>query len=214
MASAERMQWVRRWVVWACVWACVWVMGAASWGCGGRTFAPRLEVHPLEEGAQREQTRAWLEELKGRGQPGDWLVIRGYKATDNFIVSVTNTPLSHAGILDAERGLVIESQTPGVIETDLSDFLDHAHRVILIRPRWWTAQVGEEAIARARALVGSAYDFTGLVGLDDDERFYCTELAFHIYSPQQVARDRIPLVIEPGQMYLWGQLLWDSGERD
>lgn len=182
--------------------------------CGGRQFTPRLEVSPLSDAEQNAQTTTWLDAIRTQGRPGDWLVVRGYKGTDNFIVSVTGIPLSHAAILDPERDLVIESQTPGVIETPLQDFLNHSHRVLLIRPRWWSDTVGPASLQKARDLVGHSYDFTGLVGLDDEERFYCTELAFHIYKDQQVPRDRLPLVIEPGQMYLWGTILWDSGERD
>ena len=174
----------------------------------------RLRVEPPADGIKEVQTSEWLQKIEELGKPGYWLVIRGYKEADHLIVAMTNTPLSHAAVLDSEQGIVIESMSPGVIETSLADFLDHAHRVLLIEPMWWTPETGLAATQKAHDLVGSKYDFTGLIGLSDDERFYCSELAFHVYQPYQLEEDHIPKVIEPGQMYLWGKVLWDSRPRD
>ena len=188
---------------------------AVTLGCSqSEPLGARVVVEPPAAAEMEAQNSAWLAELEARGRPGYWLVIRGYKEADHFIVAMTNTPLSHAAVLDMERGVVIESMSPGVIETSLSEFLTHAHRVLLIEPMWWTPERGAAAVEEARELVGSKYDFTGLIGLSDDERFYCSELAFHVYSAYQSDRDHVPKVIEPGQMYLWGQVLWDSRPRD
>jgi hypothetical protein len=45
-------------------------------------------------------------------------------------------------------------------------------------------------------------------------RYYCTELAVDIYKPWHGPEDHLPRLIEPGQLYLWGRILYDSLERD
>ena len=148
--------------------------------CGGT----RIHVERPADEVRLPQTEAWLADIEREGRSGDWLVIRGYKAADDLIVAATNTPLSHAAMLDLERREVIESVAAGVIVTPLHEFVDHAHRVLLIRPRWAeTEGAGAEAIGRARAAVGKGYDFTGLVGLSTDERFYCSELCLFAWQP-------------------------------
>ncbi len=186
------------------------LLALALCGCGG----PRLHVEPPADDVRLPQTASWVEHIKAQGQPGDWLVIRGYKAADDLVVLATNLPLSHAAMLDLERDEVIESIAEGVIVTKLHDFLDHAHRVLLIRPRWAAEDRGIKAIERARGAVGKGYDFTGLVGLSSKDRYYCSELCLFAWAPYQEDRDRIPRIIEPGQMYLWGAVLYDSGSRD
>jgi hypothetical protein len=53
-----------------------------------------------------------------------------------------------------------------------------------------------------------------LIGLNDEEAFYCSELSMEAYRSNFTDYDHIPKVIEPGQMYLWGEILFDSGTRD
>jgi hypothetical protein len=184
-------------------------------GCSNKQhLGPRIVVKPPPDAIRVEQTKAWLAKIREIGKPGHWLLIRGYKDGDNFIVMVTNTPLSHAAILDIENERVVESVATGVVRSKLDYFVDHAHRVLLIEPRWWSADRGKLAAAKADSLVGKKYDWFGLVGIEDDQRFYCSELAFHVYKPYQTERDHVPMVIEPALMYLWGNILWDSGERD
>ena len=65
------------------------------------------------------------------GRQGDWLVIRGYKKADDFIVAATQMLLSHAAVLDLENLQVIESIASGVKTAELDYFIDHAHRVLL-----------------------------------------------------------------------------------
>ena len=45
--------------------------------------------------------------LRELGRDGDWLVIRGYHASDNLVSSLTNLPFSHAAVLDTDRDEVI-----------------------------------------------------------------------------------------------------------
>jgi hypothetical protein len=146
------------------------------------------------------------------GRDGDWLVIRGYKPTDDLVAALVNAPISHVGILDFERRQVIEADATGVHATALEDFVDHSHRLLLVRPIW--SDLGRErALERARGLVGRSYDFLGLVGVDVPHRYYCSELAVRVYAEFQRKYHEIPRVIEPAHLYLWGTILYDSRPR-
>jgi len=160
----------------------------------------------------KQQNQKMLESIESLGQNGDWLVIRGYKTADDFISNVTNAPGSHAAVLDLENRNVIESDATGVHVTKLEKFIQKAHRLILIRPIW--AELGaEKAINKARGLIGKKYDYSGLVGMDNPERYYCSELALKIYRDFQRKEHQIPMVIEPAHLYLWGTILYDSRPR-
>jgi hypothetical protein len=167
-------------------------------------------VHPAPDQAAREALA--LREVARLGQPGDWLVMRGYHATDNLVATVTSAPFSHVAVLDPERGQVIEAEGKGLRTAPVADFLHRAHRVILMRPMWATAPDRQAAaVAKARALVGKPYDFTGLIGLNAPNRYYCSELAVAVYAPHVSRKDHLPLVIPPGDMHYWATILWDSG---
>ena len=175
------------------------------WGC----TAPIL-VRPPADRQEREALA--LREVTRLGQSGDWLVMRGYHATDNLVSAVTAEPFSHVAVLDAERGLVIEAEGRGLHTAPLADFLHRAHRVILMRHLWATTPERQQAaVDKARSLVGRPYDFTGLVGLNVADRYYCSELAVAAYAPHASRKDRLPLVIPPGDMHHWATILWDSG---
>src|SRR3954468_19226051 len=55
-----------------------------------------------------------LAEIRRVGRNADWLVIRGYHATDNLVAVMTDTPWSHAAVLDVENDQVIEAEGQGV----------------------------------------------------------------------------------------------------
>lgn len=154
-----------------------------------------------------------LDAVKRLGQPGDWLVIRGVHATDDLVSAVTDAPFSHAAVLDPQLGQVIEAEGKGLHTTPLPDFMKKSQRLLLIRPMWAVdASAQSEAVARARALVGSKYDFTGLIGLNVPDRYYCSELAVAVYGARvNRHRDHIPPAIPPDQLPYWGTVIWDSG---
>lgn len=167
-------------------------------------------VHPPADREARAGLA--LEQITRLGQPGDWLVMRGYHATDNFVAAVTAEPFSHVAVLDPERNQVIEAEGKGLRAAPLAEFTRRAHRVILMRPMWATTPERQQAaVAKARSLVGRPYDFTGLIGLNVADRYYCSELAVAVYAPHPSRRDRLPMVIPPGDMHHWATILWDSG---
>lgn len=168
-------------------------------------------VHPSSHRETREA--AMLNALRSKGLPGDWLVIRGYHATDNLVSALTNSPFSHAAVLDPERDQVIEAEGVGLHTTPTADFVKKAQRLMLVRAQWATIPERQgAAVAKARSLVGRPYDFMGLVGLNVPNRYYCSELAVAVYAPHvSRLRDHIPPVVPPDQLHYWGTVIWDSG---
>lgn len=162
----------------------------------------------------RNQTQHIYTDATTHLQHGDWVVTRGYHATDNLVANATGIPLSHVGVYDHEQGIVIEAEGKGVHTTELFDFIDKSHRVIVIRPRWSTPERSTIAVDKARDLVGKDYDFLGTIGFNNPHRYYCSELAVEIYKDWRDESERIPLVIKPGELYLWGDMLYDSKPRN
>jgi hypothetical protein len=170
-----------------------------------------IVVKPLPEAERSVRDARVLEAVRRLGQDGDWLVIRGYHNSDNFISAVRNAPFSHVAVLDLEKDQVIESESAGVHTTTLAAFVTKSHRLMIVRPQWATQGHNKEALVRARQLVGKPYDFTGLVGINSKDRYYCSEVAMHAYRPFISPKAHIPLVIPPDQMHYWGTVMYDTG---
>jgi len=182
--------------------ACCLVSLALLSGC-----AARSHVREAAPATIREATLAAIAE---RGEPGDWLAIRGLHATDDAVATLSNQPLSHAAVLDPEQGVVIEAEGRGVHTTPIADFVAKAERVLLIKPQAATPETRAAAVLRARGLVGHGYDVLGLAGLNVPDRYYCTELALAIY-PRPAGANPVPPVVPPGQLWHWGTIVYDSG---
>ncbi|HJU84408.1 MAG TPA: YiiX/YebB-like N1pC/P60 family cysteine hydrolase [Holophagaceae bacterium] len=169
-----------------------------------------IVVHAPKDHDAREARM--LEALRRTGEDGDWLMIRGYHATDDLVSAVTNAPFSHAAVLDRKNDQVIEAEGVGIHTTPLAAFVKKAQRLMLLRPMWATdAGRQQEAVAKARNLVGGKYDYSGLVGINNPERYYCSELAVAVYRPHVKAGDHVPPVIPPNELPYWGTVVWDSG---
>src|SRR5262245_57397278 len=164
---------------------------------------------PVDLRATREAET--LAALRALGRNGDWLVTRGYHATDNTVAWLTNKPFSHAAVLDLERDGVVEAEAIGVHTSSLEAFVRKSHRVLLVRPVWSDGESAEAAVRKARAAVGRPYDFLGLIGVGIPEAYYCSELAVEVYRARIRPDDRVPRPVEPGQLPYWGRVLYDSG---
>lgn len=145
---------------------------------------------------------------------GDWLVTRGYHATDDLVSNTTGIPISHVGVFHAGMRQVVEAEGKGVHLSTLAEFVDKSYRLLIIRPRWRTDANAESAWANALKLVGKSYDFLGTIGFDYPDSFYCSELAVHIYREWFTKKERFPRIIKPGEMYLFGTVEYDSLPRD
>lgn len=142
---------------------------------------------------------------------GDWLASRGVHGTDNFVATVTNADLSHAAIYDANHDEVIEAEGKGVHTSSLADFLAKSKRVQVLRPIWASEEKSAQAVENARGFIGKGYNYTGLVGINTPDRYYCSQLVVRVYEPFEKPENPLPPVIKPSQLYHWGRILYDSG---
>ena len=196
----------RKLVAMASIGAALIAIGLAT--CQGARGCKRRRGAEYED-----ETASWLAALRQAGGDGMWLVSRGYHLGDDVIAMATNSPLSHASVLDLGRGEIIEAVGRGVKVTPLEPFLRDSHRVQLIRPSGWTTESGAAALARAREAVGKKYDLFGIVGAPSSDHFYCSELA--VWSMEiEVDRAGPHHVLHPRNLHELGTLLFDSRERD
>jgi Permuted papain-like amidase enzyme, YaeF/YiiX, C92 family len=186
------------------------VFAAAGVLLAGGCATPVL-VAPPEPSTRQERDAQTIYAVRMLGRDGDWLVVRGYHASDGLVAALTNKPFTHVAVLDLSNDRVVEAESQGVHFTPLAQFVAKSHRLMLVRPIWSDTERAERAIAKARAVVGRPYDFLGLIGLDVPDRYYCSGLAIEIYRPYVRAEDVVPRPVEPGQLHHWGRILYDSG---
>ena len=169
-------------------------------------------VRPVAADLKSVRDAQMLHEVRRLGRNGDWLVIRGYHATDHLVSVATNTPWSHAAVLDVDRDQVVEAEGRGVHSTPLPEFVAKSHRLMLVRSNWATDKSSLEAVHNARTWVGKGYDFLGLAGLNIPDRYYCSELAVAAYRAYIPSGAYIPRPVAPAQLHYWGRILYDSGD--
>jgi hypothetical protein len=75
----------------------------------------------------------------------------------------------------------------GVLEESLTDYLDRVERdkFVVLRPRW-TPETLALGLSYARAQVGKGYDTVFVT--DAEDRFYCTELIYHVLTRSGAAK--------------------------
>lgn len=178
-------------------------------GCLARTI-----VKKAEDEEHIKQDSLIINSILKTAKPGDWLVIRGYHVSDNIVSNATGVPLSHVGILDYNNKEVIEAEGKGIHISTLKDFVNKSYRLLIIRLRWHNDSTGNIAVENAKQLIGKTYDFTGTIGINSSNKYYCTELALFIYSSWFNEKEKFPKVIKPGELYLYGTILYDSKPRD
>ena len=178
-------------------------------GCLARNTVdiPNPELHKI-------QNIKIIDSIVTQATTGDWLVTRGYHATDILVANATATPITHVSIYNAEEKFVIEAEGEGVHKTSLTNFVNKSYRVLIIRPRWKTDKNKDAAFAEATKLVGQDYDFLGTIGFNFPNKYYCSELAISIYKKWHRPVEKFPHIIKPGDLYLYGKVLYDSLPRE
>jgi protein tyrosine phosphatase (PTP) superfamily phosphohydrolase (DUF442 family) len=162
--------------------------------------------------AAEAETDRWMALVNQKGLQGGWLVVRGSHPGDQAVAAATMGWLSHAAVLDQDKGEVIEALAGGVQVTPVRKLLAQAHRLLIVRPPGWTPEEGRAAVARARSRVGQRYDWLGLVGAQQDERFYCTELAVDAYRGRE-KKWKVGRIIFPADLPGLGTVVQDTGPR-
>lgn len=172
-----------------------------------------LVSRPADRGTDLAVTALWAHEIHQVARDGDWILTRSYFAlADVIALGTRGEDLSHASIYDASRDTVIEAVGSGVREIPLAALLERNHYAIVIRPSRMTAAAQAAALARARAQVGTPFDNAGMIGFDDPDRFYCSELVY--WASDTAARHgRTETVITPAGLMAYGEVVYWSGER-
>jgi uncharacterized protein YycO len=187
--------------------ALVGILGAGVAACAsGSTYNKR----PKDVVSNRAVTAMWSQDVRRVAQTGDWILSRSYSTTGDIITAfTTGESVSHASIYDAERGTIIEALQPVVREVPLESLMDRNHVVIVVRPHGLTQEQRLASVARARGVVGSSFDFTGLFGAGDDDRFYCSELVLWASHLDGTAGS----VVTPAELVEHGTVIYYSGLR-
>lgn len=184
------------------------LMAVALCGC--------LAMPVVKQPPERERVRQdglMIGKIEALAQDGDWLVTLGYKVGDIVVANATGDPISHVGIYDRDKKAVIEAEHRGVLSTPVDQFVAKSYRLLIVQPRWANEVSRAKAVATARDRLGRKYDFLGTVGMDRKDRFYCSELAVDIYRPWHTDKEVFPRIIKPGELYLWGTVVYDSRPR-
>ncbi len=174
----------------------------------------RPTVKIMDQKMHEEQNAHIKDQVLRLAKTGDWLVTRGYHISDNLVSNATGVPISHVGIVNMELLQVVEAEGVGVHLSTVDEFIDKSFRLIIIRPRWRTDENYLSAWENAEQLVGSSYDFLGTIGFNYPNKYYCSELAVSIYHEWFSGKEKFPKVVKPGELYLWGHVLYDSLPRD
>jgi hypothetical protein len=156
-------------------------------------------------------SRMWASDVRRHARSGDWILTRSYSLTGDVITVLTGgQDVSHASIYDAERRTVIEALAPEVREVPLDDLIQRNHYLIVLRPNGLDEEQGLAAVARARSVVGAEFDGLGMLGLDTETSFYCSELVVW------ASRLSLPTgaVVTPAELMRFGSVVYYSGRRD
>lgn len=183
-------------------------LALTSTGCNHSLAVSR----PKDAKLDAAYTEVWTQEFYREVQDGDIILRRGYAVLSDVILLVTRSDMSHAGIYDAETDTVIDAVSSGVRAIPAAQFLGASHRWRIVRPAGLTRDERHAAVERARATIGTGFDFSGFIGLDDGDRFYCSELvAWALEARDEVYADDV--LVTPAELTALGPVVFDSGER-
>ncbi len=178
----------------------------ATTACSGSL----VHTKPASAKVNDSITQLWSRDIRRVAQSGDWILTRSYSKTGDAIVAATlGESFSHAAIYDAERGTIIEAIQPVVREVPLESLLHRNRYAVIVRPTNATPEEGQRALARARSVLGAKFDHLGLIGINNDKEFYCSELVAWASDI-----DDVPLIVTPAELFERGEIIYLSGARD
>ncbi|MFN0252786.1 MAG: YiiX/YebB-like N1pC/P60 family cysteine hydrolase [Kofleriaceae bacterium] len=159
-------------------------------------------------------TEMWTNEIASVARDGDWILTRSYYWLADAITTIApGEDLSHASIYDAKTNTIVEAVNAGIRELPLQALVQRNHYVIVVRPRHVTAEEGTAAVARARTKIGVSFDHMGFFGLQNDEKFYCSELVW--WASHGEAKNGVhETIITPANLMQYGEVVYWSGKRD
>lgn len=188
-------------------------MIAVALGLVACTRPPPRAAGPAELRLDRAVDTLWADEIRRVARDGDWLLTRSFSAGGDLIAGLSpGEDVSHASIVDVTRGTVIEAITPVVREIPLEALLSRNRHVLVVRPAGVDAAASARAVERARSQLGAPFDLWGLVGYPQEDRWYCSELAYWASGLQDRLGPRT--VLFPSRLVELGEVLYYSGRRD
>lgn len=178
-------------------------------GCGLLSTANK----PDNARANSAITEMWARDIQSKAQDGDWILMRSYATAGDVITLFTSgEDISHSAMYDAHSGTVIEGVSPTVKESALRDVIQHKRHVIIVRPHGLSKAQRRDSVQRARSKIGAKYDWGGLIGVDSEDKYYCSELLY--WASRIGPRRTRPLVISPARLMDYGEVIYWSGHRD
>lgn len=147
-------------------------------------------------------------ELEKLIQPGDIVIRRFEGYVDKWLIPGW---WNHAGVyvgeVEGKDHKVVHAISDGVVVDDLIDFMRTDHMIVLRAPDGNQ----EEAVRRAKAAIGSEYDFA--FDFTETVRFSCTELVSHCYPGHITGKKRfgrITVVADDIVETPTLEVVWDS----
>ena len=166
---------------------------------------------PKSEAALKEED-LFKKEIIALGKDGYFLVARGYKFNDHLVSTATLSNYSHAVILDVTNNKIIEATADGVHPLALDSFIHKSFKITMVKPAGYTTTRAKDALLCCADKYGKPYDFTGTVGIDRTEKYYCSELVMECYQ-HLVDSLQLPHIITPGKILEYGEIIYITPDR-
>lgn len=181
--------------------------GAGCWS--GSLYGSRPKDKVLDDAIDR----MWTDEIREVARDGDWILSRSLSSTGDMIgwVSVGEN-FSHASLVDVTHGTVVEAITPVVREITLAELVHRNWYLVVVRPSGVSDDESKAALERARAQVGKDFDLYGFVGYPEEDKWYCSELAYWASGFEE--REGKHVVIFPNELLEYGEVIYYTGRRD
>jgi hypothetical protein len=179
-------------------------------GCyHGSLYADR----PSDKRVDEAITKMWAQEIRRTAHDGDWILTRSLTPEGDAIATLTGgEQFSHASIVDVTHGTIIEATTPTVQETSIEELLERNWYAVVVHPAGQTEAEGRKAVERARSQIGVEFDSWAFVGLQDPDKWYCSELAW--WSSGFDEKYGTPVILFPRELMNYGTVVYYSGRRD
>jgi len=166
---------------------------------------------PKSEAALEEE-KQFKDSIIALGEDGYFLIARGFKFTDHIVSTATVSEYSHAVILDKTHNNVIEATAKNIHTLELDSFIHKSFKITMVKPYGYTPLRAANALTCCEDKLGKPYDFTGTVGIDRKDRYYCSELVVECYQ-HLVDSFEIPKVITPKHVLEYGKTIYITPDR-
>jgi len=179
-------------------------------GCwDGSLYGTRPKDKVLDDAIDR----MWTAELRKYARDGDWILSRSLSSTGDMIGWVTpGENFSHASVIDVTNGTIVEAITPVVREIPIETLVHRNWYLVVVRPSHMTAEEQKAALEKARAEIGKPFDMYGFVGYPEEDKWYCSELAYWSHGFEEKSGKQV--LVMPNELMEFGEVIYYTGRRD